>query len=71
MTYVYILRSINHRDQFYIGWTEDLRNRLATHNAGKSIHTSKFRPWEIAFYAAFNSKQRAVQFENSEEIFLG
>lgn len=62
MTYVYILQSINHRDQFYIGWTEDLRNRLATHNAGKSIHTRKFRPWEIAFYAAFNSKERAVQF---------
>ena len=63
MTYVYILQSINVPDQYYIGWTSDLRARLAAHNSGRSTHTCKFRPWEIAFYAAFNSKERAIQFE--------
>ena len=63
MTYVYILQSIEMPDQLYIGWTTDLRNRLAAHNSGKSSHTKKFRPWKIVFYAAFSSKQKAIQFE--------
>jgi predicted GIY-YIG superfamily endonuclease len=50
-------------DRLYIGWTTDLRNRLAAHNSGKSSHTKKFRPWKIVFYAAFSSKQKAIQFE--------
>jgi putative endonuclease len=44
--YVYILRSVNHPAQTYIGSTEDLRARLAQHNAGRSIHTKKFKPWK-------------------------
>jgi len=43
--YVYILRSIAHPKQIYIGYTHDLKTRLAQHNAGKSAHTSKFAPW--------------------------
>ena len=31
MSYVYILQSINVPDQLYIGWTTDLRHRLAAH----------------------------------------
>jgi putative endonuclease len=50
-------------DQLYIGWTTDLRHRLAAHNGGRSTHTSKFRPWKIAFYAAFESREKAIQFE--------
>ena len=64
MTYVYILQSIDHSDQFYIGWTEELRGRVAAHNAGKSAHTSKFRPWKVVFYAAFNSKEKAIRLKD-------
>jgi len=63
VTYVYILRSVNNPDQLYIGWTTDLQSRLKAHNSGKSPHTIKFRPWTIAFYAAFASKEKATQFE--------
>jgi putative endonuclease len=63
VTYVYILRSISAQDQFYIGWSNDLRARVKAHNSGKSPHTKKFRPWKIAFYAAFASKEKAIQFE--------
>lgn len=44
MHYVYLLRSVEHTDQTYVGYTTDLRQRLETHNAGGSIHTAKFRP---------------------------
>src|ERR1700737_153958 len=48
MWYVYIIRSINFPEQEYIGATSDLKRRLPEHNAGKSSHTSKFKPWELA-----------------------
>jgi putative endonuclease len=63
VTYVYILQSLEMPDQLYIGWTSDLRARFGAHNSGKSPHTRKFRPWKIVFYAAFESKQRAIAFE--------
>ena len=44
MFYVYLLRSKTNPDQTYVGSTSDLRKRLAEHNAGKSIHTNKFKP---------------------------
>jgi predicted GIY-YIG superfamily endonuclease len=47
MWYVCIIRSINFPDQKYTGATADLRQRIAEHNAGRSTHTAKFRPWEL------------------------
>ena len=35
MFYTYILRSISHPEQRYIGSTSDLKSRLAKHNAGE------------------------------------
>jgi predicted GIY-YIG superfamily endonuclease len=64
MFYVYLLRSSAFPEQTYIGFTEDLKQRLSDHNAGKSIHTSKFAPWELVNYHAFVNKRRAQQFEH-------
>ena len=50
MFYTYILRSISHPDQRYIGSTTDLKSRLAKHNAGEVPHTSKFKPWKVEAY---------------------
>jgi putative endonuclease len=63
MWYVYILRSINFPEQEYIGATADLKRRLPEHNAGKSRHTSKFKPWELIWYCAFTDKYKALEFE--------
>jgi predicted GIY-YIG superfamily endonuclease len=54
MWHVYILRSTGFPQQEYIGATADLRRRLPEHNAGKSTHTAKFRPWD---------KYNALEFE--------
>jgi putative endonuclease len=59
MCYVYILRSLEFPKQTYVGSTSDLRRRLAEHNAGKSIHTNKFKPWELAAYVAVREKSIA------------
>jgi len=63
MYYVYILKSENFSKQTYIGFTKDLRKRLKAHNDGGNPHTSKFRPWQLIFYSAFENKDRALEFE--------
>ena len=63
MYYVYLLRSKTHPGQTYIGCTHDLRKRLVEHSAGKSIHTNKFKPWDLAAYIALPEKQVAEKLE--------
>ena len=63
MHYVYILRSKSNPTQTYIGSTSDLKKRLAEHNAGKSTHTNKFKPWELSAYTALPEKPLAEKFE--------
>ena len=43
MKYVYILESRD-SEHFYVGIAENLRARLAKHNAGEVSHTSKYKP---------------------------
>lgn len=63
MFYVYILQSESASSKFYTGFTEDLKVRLRQHNAGESTHTSKFSPWKLRFYCAFNDRSKAEAFE--------
>ena len=63
MYYTYILRSLSDPDQRYIGSTSDLKARIAKHNAGAVPHSSKFRPWKVESYFAFETEEKAVAFE--------
>jgi len=63
MFYAYILESLATPGEFYRGCTNDLQQRVAEHNAGKCAHTSKFRPWKVKFYAAFETLALAQEFE--------
>ena len=63
MKYVYLLQSISHPEQRYVGLTSNLKERLQAHNAGKSPHTSKFRPWKVAVAIRFGADSKAVAFE--------
>ncbi|MBE6461689.1 MAG: GIY-YIG nuclease family protein [Alphaproteobacteria bacterium] len=64
MFYVYLLRSINFPERFYVGCTSDLKRRLKEHNDGKSIYTNRFKPWILHGYVAFDSEEKAQKFEN-------
>src|SRR5262245_26436033 len=59
----YLLESINHPNERYIGLTDDLRCRFRAHNGGRSPHTRKFRPWRLVTYIAFSDEQKAIDFE--------
>ena len=60
---LYIIRSINSPEQEYIGATADLKRRLLEHDAGKSTHTAKVKPWELVWHGAFPEKYKALEFE--------
>lgn len=64
MYFVYSLQSENNPDRYYVGLTSDIERRLGEHNAGKSIHTNKFKPWKLVTYTAFLDKSRAEKFES-------
>jgi predicted GIY-YIG superfamily endonuclease len=63
MTYVYVIESVNERQQHYVGMTADLKQRLTDHNDGKSPHTRKFKPWHLVVYLGFADEQTARDFE--------
>lgn len=62
MNYVYVLKS-KLFNEIYVGHTTDLKQRLKDHNFGKSPHTSKFKPWLVVTYCAFDNAQTAINFE--------
>ena len=63
MKYVYLIKSVTQLDQRYVGLASNLESRIRAHNAGQSIHTAKYKPWELVAYFAFTNEARAVEFE--------
>jgi len=65
MHYVYILKSV--KDQkFYVGYTDDLKKRIARHEKGEVGATKFRRPFRLVCYEAFSNKRDAL----SREKFL-
>jgi predicted GIY-YIG superfamily endonuclease len=59
--YVYILRLANKR--LYVGFTTNLKQRIIEHNSGKSPYTAKFKPVKLVYYSAFETREKALEFE--------
>ncbi len=62
MYFVYILQSEKDRN-FYIGLTSNLKKRFIEHNNGRSKYSATKRPFKIAWYGCFRSKEKALSFE--------
>ena len=71
MYYVYLLRSLKNSSKTYIGYTTNLEERLETHNSGGSIYTQLDRPWKLVMYLAFDSEQKALEFEKYIKVGSG
>ena len=63
MHYVYLMTSVASPERHYVGYTDDLRQRVADHNAGKNVSTAAHRPWHLRTYIAFSTKSQALAFE--------
>lgn len=71
MYYVYFLKSLSNESKTYIGYTCNLKERLKTHNTGGSIYTKPDRPWKLVAYIAFDSKEKALNFEKYIKVGSG
>ena len=62
MNYAYMLRCSD--GTLYSGWTNDLKKRLAAHNAGKGAKYTKTRlPVELVYFEEFATKEEAMRRE--------
>jgi putative endonuclease len=70
MFITYILRSLI-KNRYYIGHTEDIKNRLKRHNAGKVKSTKNGRPWVIIYTEEFNTKSESYRRELQIKSYKG
>ncbi|HUW21797.1 MAG TPA: GIY-YIG nuclease family protein [Candidatus Bathyarchaeia archaeon] len=57
--YTYVLKS-SLDDKYYIGWTHNLRKRYKKHNLGKIRVTKNRLPFNLVYFEACLSKEKAI-----------
>jgi len=50
MHHVYLLKTRHNPTRHCVGFTANLKTRLASHNAGQNLSTAANRPWSLAGY---------------------
>lgn len=68
MYYVYILKSKKDK-RLYIGYTNNLIERLAMHNAGKVTATKYRIPLGLVYYEAYRSRKDARKRERMLKLY--
>ena len=62
MFFVYILQS-DVDATHYVGFTENIENRVLQHNNGASRYTSRKIPWRLVYFEKFEIKSDALKRE--------
>ena len=60
--YVYVLHHPN-KNFIYIGYSENLKQRVLEHNSGKVKSTKSYSPLKLIFYEAYPTKSDAKRRE--------
>ncbi len=58
--YVYMLISKGNKPVSYIGYTNNLKNRIKLHNSGKGAKFTRGRKWKLIYKEKFRSKNKAI-----------
>ena len=62
MNYTYIVECCD--NSYYCGWTNDLEQRIRSHNAGKGGKYTRSRlPVKLVYYETFDTKEEAMSRE--------
>ena len=64
MFYAYVLKSLKDK-KIYIGYTEDISERLSRHNNGMVPSTRSRTPFELIYYEAYKNESIA----RNQELF--
>lgn len=60
-----------HDGNLYIGWTDDLKNRIKEHQKGGVFSTKNRLPIELVYYEACISKEKAIKREKQLKTGFG
>ena len=61
--YVYMLKSLGANSVTYVGYTNNLRNRIRLHNIGKGAKFTRGRKWKLIYKEKMLSKNKAISRE--------
>ena len=61
--YVYMLKSQGLKSVTYVGYTKNIKERLALHNSGKGAKFTRGRAWRLIYKEIFKSKSKAISRE--------
>ena len=62
--FVYVLGSTTDLGpRTYVGWTNDLDQRLAKHNAGTGAKSTRGRAWSLLYVERYDTKTEAMSRE--------
>ena len=61
--YVYMLKSINRKSVTYVGYTNNLSNRIKLHNLGKGAKFTRGRKWKLIYSEKCETKNQAISRE--------
>ena len=62
--YVYLIKTLNsHYNKSYVGYTNNLDNRILKHNANKGAKSTKGYKWELVYKKSFFNKSKALSYE--------
>ena len=59
--YVYMLLSKSIKPVTYVGYTKNLKKRIAMHNSGKGAKFTRGRTWKLIYKEKFSSKIKQFQ----------
>ena len=68
--YTYVLKS-QKDENLYIGWTNDLKNRINQHNSGNVEATASRVPLKLIYYEACLSQECAIEREKQLKSGFG
>ena len=61
--YVYMLISMSKKNISYVGYTNNLKKRIALHNMGKGAKFTRGRKWKLIYKEKIKSKKEAISRE--------
>ncbi len=62
--YVYLIKTLKgFPKKTYVGYTDNIKNRLIKHNTNKGAKSTKGYKWELVYKKKFNLKNEALSFE--------
>ena len=62
--YVYLIKTTKgFKNKSYVGFTNNIKNRLVKHNGNKGAKSTKGYKWELVYKKSFNNKSLALSYE--------